>query len=61
MFRWHPKTMELNKKYEFYDGEWLLVSCSTDETEINDIRNFLFGKCEFDKELKFEIVYHQDI
>ena len=51
-----PVIEKLNKKYCFYDGEWLLVSCSTDETEINDIRNILFGECEFDKEFKFEII-----
>lgn len=55
--KWLPQIEKFNKKYNFYEGEWFLVMCSTDETEVNDVRNFLFGECEFDKELKFEVIF----
>ena len=58
MFRWHPKTLELNYEFGFYDGEWLLVTCASDDSEIDNIRDFLSKECELDKEFKFKIVCH---
>jgi hypothetical protein len=59
MLYWHPKTIELNNKFKFYDGEWLLVTCVFDDSEIEEIRDFLNSECENDRNLRFEIVYHQ--
>ena len=58
--KWLPKIEELNKKYGFYEGEWMIVSCSTDESELMNVRNYLFGLCEFDDELEFEIIAKRD-
>ena len=51
MFRHHPVTMALNKKYEYYDGEWMLYTCVTSDPdqEIKDIRDYL--------EIMSEILY----
>ena len=54
--RWLPKIEELNKKYDFYNGEWFLLSCSTDGSELMNVINFLFDESYFDEELEFEIV-----
>lgn len=60
MLYFHPKTMELNSKYEFYDGEWLLVTC-TNDSEINEIKLFLEQKTSDENDLKFEIVHYQSL
>ena len=54
MFYYHPKTIELNNKYGFYDGEWMFYTCF-DDSEIEKIRTFLESKSD-SQNLKFEIV-----
>ena len=55
MFYYHPKTIELNLKYEFYDGEWLFRA-SYDDSKIEMIKNFLEQYKSNDDNLKFEII-----
>lgn len=54
MFYYHPKTIELNNNYEFYDGEWMFYTCF-DDSEIEKIRSFLESKSD-SQNLKFEII-----
>lgn len=54
MFYYHPKTIELNNIYGFYDGEWSFYTCF-DDSEIEKIRAFLESKSD-SQNLKFEIV-----
>lgn len=60
MFYFHPKTLELNLKYRFYEGEWLLVTCSSD-SEIDEIKRFLEQKASNDSDLEFEIIPYQSV
>ena len=55
MFYYHPKTLELNSKYKFYDGEWLLFTCRND-SEINKIKLLLEQKALNDNKINFEII-----
>lgn len=55
MFYYHPKTIELNLKYEFYDGEWLFRA-PYDDSEMVMIKNFLERYKSNDDDLKFEII-----
>lgn len=55
MFRWHPKTIELNCKFEFYDGEWFLLTAFSDE-EISKISEFLNDEKAKDETLKTKII-----
>lgn len=57
MFRWHPKTMELNHKFEFYDGEWLLYTDCYPDTGLNEIKAFLENMKRNDSNLKYETVF----
>ena len=54
MFYYHPKTIELNNNYGFYDGEWMFYTCF-DDSEIEKIRAFLESKSD-SQNLKFEII-----
>ena len=60
MFYYHFKTMELNSKYKFHDGEWLLIRCA-DDSEINEVKLFLEQKALNDSSLEFKIIYHQQL
>ncbi len=55
MFYWHPKTIELNGKFKFYDGEWFLLTASSDE-EISKVSEFLTNEKAKDETLKTEII-----
>ena len=57
MFRYHFKTMELNREFGFYDGEWLLLTCAKDDHHgIDRIREFLNNERLLDNELEFTII-----
>ena len=55
MFYYHPKTIELNLKYEFYDGEWLFRA-SHNDSEIDLIKKFLEYYKSNNNDLKFKII-----
>ena len=55
MFYYHPKTIELNLKYEFYDGEWLFRAPYND-SEIDLIKKFLEQYKSNNNDLKFKII-----
>lgn len=58
MFNHHPIILELNKKFNFYDGEWMLLTdVSTDDSHINTIRDFL-ESCD---DLKYEIIFYKEL
>ena len=57
MFYYHPATITLNEKYNFYNGEWMLFNDDTEDgSGIENVRIFLES---FD-DLKYEIVLTQD-
>lgn len=41
MFYWHPRTVLLNDKYGFYDGEWMFYSVEPDKNKIDEIKKAL--------------------
>ena len=58
MFYYHPITLELNKKYNFYDGKWMLLTdTTTDGSTIKEIEEFLSN---FD-DLNYKIIFYQEL
>ena len=58
MFYHHPITRELNKKFNFYEGEWMLLTdVSTDGSVINKVENFL-KSCD---NLNYKIIFYQEL
>lgn len=55
MFYYHFMTRDLNRRFEFYDGEWMFYSCE-DDHDIEKIRTFLENKANSIIGLKFEII-----
>lgn len=55
MFYYHFTTRDLNRRFEFYDGEWMLYTCENDR-DIEKIKLFLKDKKKSIKNLKFKII-----
>lgn len=55
MFYYHFITMGLNRRFGFYDGEWMLYVCE-DDRGIEKIRSFLENEAKSITNLKFEII-----
>lgn len=57
MFYYHPATIALNKKYNFYNGEWMFFDDKTEDgSGIRKIREFL----DSFNDLKYEIIITRD-
>jgi hypothetical protein len=56
MFYWHPRTILLNGKYEFYDGEWMFYSVEPDKNRIDEIKLALDNFVKTVDGFKYEIV-----
>ena len=59
MFYYHWKTIELNEKYGFWDGEWFLLTDVGDD--FNNVNNFLYNMSEKIPNFKYEIEHFQRI
>lgn len=55
MFYYHLVTRDLNARYGFYDGEWMLYTCEN-EQDIEKVKSFLESKVESIKDFKFKII-----
>lgn len=61
MFYYHPVTAELNKKYEFYSGEWMLYTDVFPDFGIDKINEFIHEQKLKDKSLKIEVIPYKNI
>lgn len=61
MFYYHWKTLKLNEKFKFWDGEWFLhTTVNDDNSEIENIRSLLENVSIKDKDFKYEIVPYNE-
>lgn len=58
MFYHHPIVRSLNEKYNFYEGEWLLLTDVTnDDSMIDEVRKLL----DTYDDLKYRIIFYQEL